>query len=452
VKNTLSKFKDQRFVFVQTVVFLSAILILSSCKDDELLGIELQPDGQFDTLAITDNLSIEAFTLLGEPQRSDEAQSFVGKVQSDQFGTSESSLLLNFDILQGNTDIDFTIYQVDSVVLSLRPNLIFGVPKNAIPIEVFELNETLLVSEEYQSDFDPEVKTTAIGSTTFSFSRQLKVPETVTIDTVTEVFQFRIKLDNELGEYLKEGIGDASAQSTEDFQEYFKGLMIKVGAGLDPTLTGAIYSMALLTGESGIKVYTSESGNVQNTEVIEYPITSKCARINKITHDYSSSLAQTYLDDVSNNDDLLFVQGLAGLRTEIHIPGLYEFGVNNNTAIAKAVLQFELANEQNGELSNSQRLYLLDLEKDGSESLTLDYIYSPSRSGGKFDEDINGYQFDITRHVQRIVQEAQKGVDVNYGLRLHAQVPVLNGNDTAHNVLKGLDNIALKLYHTDLNN
>ena len=40
--------------------------------------------------------------------------------------------------------------------------------------------------------------------------------------------------------------------------------------------------------------------------------------------------------------------------------------------------------------------------------------------------------FDITRHVQRIVDEAQYGRDVNYGLRLHAQVPVLNGNDTAH--------------------
>lgn len=452
MRNTLLKFKTQRFVFVQTVVFLSAILVLSSCKNDDLLGIDIQPDGQFDTLALIDNLTIEAFTLIGEPQRSDEAQSFVGKVQSDQFGTSESALILNFDLLQGTADIDFSKFQVDSVVLTLRPNQIFGVPKTPLPIEIFELQETLLVSEDYQTDFDPEVSTTSIGSSIFSFPRQLKVPETVTVDSLTEVYQFRIRLDNALGTYLKDGVGDPAVGTTEEFQAYFKGIMVKVGSGLDPSLPGAIYSMALLTGESGIKVYTSEISSSTNTELIEYPITSKCARINKISHDYSGSLAQTYLDDVTNSDDLLFVQGLAGLRTEIHIPGLYDFGVNNNSAIAKAILQFELADEQNDELTNSEQLYLLDLEIDGSESLTLDYIYSPARSGGKFDSEINGYQFDITRHVQRIVQEAQKGVDVNYGLRLHAQVPVLNGNDTAHNVIKGLDNIALKLYHTDLNN
>ena len=249
-------------------------------------------------------------------------------------------------------------------------------------------------SEVYTSDIDIDVDLTPIGTSSFSFGRQFKVPETISTDSVSEVFQYTITLDNSLGEYLKDGLSDAGASDTEGFQEYFKGLMIKVADDMDPSLSGAIYSMALLTGESGIKVYVSDA---ENTETIEYPITSRCARINKIDHDYSGSLAQTYLDDGTNNDDIVFVQGLGGLRTEIQIPELYDFGVENHTAIAKAVLRFELADEQHPELTNSKQLYLLDLESDGSESLTLDYIYSPNRSGGKFDEDINGYEFDITR-------------------------------------------------------
>ena len=126
MKKTLQKINVQRFAFVQAVVFLSALLTFSACNDDELLGLELQPEGQYDTLAITDNLVVEAFTLVGEPQRSDEAQSFVGRVQSEEFGSTESALILNFDLLTGNTVIDFTNYDVDSVVLHLRPNLIFG--------------------------------------------------------------------------------------------------------------------------------------------------------------------------------------------------------------------------------------------------------------------------------------------------------------------------------------
>ena len=442
----------KRFVERQTVVVLILItLVAVSCNEGGLLGLEVQPDGQYDTITLTDSFSVRAFTLEGERQRSDEAQSYIGHLQSPEFGSTESALIVNFSLITGNTVISLSGYSVDSVVLHLRPNQIYGVPQDEMPIDIFRVNEVLDVDVDYFSDFIPETETMAITQAVLKYPRQLKPTDTINVDGEAEPFQFRIPLDIATGQELLNHLIDSDGlEDTEAFQNVYEGLMIKpTPGGLAAEATGAIYSMALLTGESGIRVYVS---NDTERETLKFPINSKCARINQYQHDYQNSLAETYLNDSKDNDDLLFVQGLSGLRSEVHIPGLYNFGALNNTAIAKAILKFELSDKQNAFLGNSFQLFLLDLDADNLESLTLDYVYSPGRSGGRYDEESNGYEFDITRHVQRIVDAARSGEDVNYGLRLHAQVPVLNGNDTAHNIIRGLDNIAVKLYHTDLNN
>lgn len=448
-------FLSQRFVQRQAVVvFVSLLIGFSGCKEDGLLGLEVQPEGQYDTLTMTDTFSVRAYTLVGERQRSDEAQSFIGRLQSPEFGTSESALILNFAMITGNTAKELGSYSVDSVVLHLRPNQIYGTPTDAVPVEILRLNEIISSSEDYYSDFAPEVSATPIGNTILSYPRQIKATDTISVDGDPEPFQFRIPLDMEIGQELFDLVNKNSANTaddTEDFQSKFFGFMIRSNGTLAAEATGAIYSFALLTGESGIRVYITNDTSGKR-DVIEFPVNSQCARINQYIHDYTGSLAETYLNSATKNDDLLFVQGLSGLRSEIQIPGLYDFGLSNKTAIAKATLNFTLSERQNQALGNSFRLYLLDLDADDTESLTLDYIYSPTRAGGKYDDETNGYEFDITRHVQRVVESAYTGQDVNYGLRLHAQVPVLNGNDTAHNIIQGLDNIVVKLYHTDLNN
>lgn len=420
-----------------------------SCKDNNLLGIELQPEGQFDSLAIVDTFDVNAFSIHGERQRTDEAQSFLGKVNSPIFGSTESALILNFSMITGNTQVDFTGYSVEAVTLHIRPNKVYGDPTEAIPVEVFELNQQIFKDSSYYSDFDPVLKPSKIGSANLSSGAQIKSTDSITVDGESEAYQFLIPLDLSVGEFLKKGLDDKITLDLKSFQSYFYGLMLKVQEGYVPNGDGAIYSLALLTGESSIRMKLI---NGTETEYINYPLTSLCARINTFNHDYSGSLTETYLNNGSSDDDLVFVQGLSGTKAEVHIPGLYQFGVEHKSAVAKATLAFKLASEQPTALGHSKQLYLLELESDGSESLTLDYIYSKTRSGGRYNADENGYTFDITRHVQRIMEEAQMGRNVNYGLRLHAQVPVLNGNDTAQNVIQGLDNIVLTLYHTDINN
>ncbi|MEX2597495.1 MAG: DUF4270 family protein, partial [Salibacteraceae bacterium] len=153
--------------------------------------------------------------------------------------------------------------------------------------------------------------------------------------------------------------------------------------------------------------------------------------------------------------DYLFVQGMSGVKSLIEIPYLDEFGANTELAVNWATMSFEVADVQPDYLELSPQLYLLDYEieqggTDTIETLTLDYTFSTTRYGGIYDESAKTYTFDVTRQVQKIIDNAKMGKDVNLGFTLNAQVPVLNDNREHQNALKGSDNIVFKVYYTDI--
>lgn len=448
MKKTSLDLRNQRFAWWRAVVaFMIPLFVASGCKDDKVLGLELQPEGEFDPVGVLDTFTVKAFTLEGERQRSDEAQSYIGKLQSDMFGTSESALIMNFRLQVNNIYLEnASSFNVDSVILHLQPTSAYGRFTDPVPVEVFEINQRIYADSAYFSDFSPRLEESAVGNYTMRLSKQISPLDSVIVDGQSKPFQFRIPLEQQLGEHLLAGLGSSYA-TNNSFQEYFNGLMVKVSDQMDASLDGAVYGFSLLDEQSGLSLYISTA---TTDTVVFYPLNNTTARINQFKHDYSNSLIQDYLNDPSTNEDLLFVQGMAGTRAEIQIPSLYTFGQEANIAINKATLSFTVADQQPDIYGNAQQLFLLDLEEGGIESLTLDYIYSPTRSGGQLDDASGTYTFDVTRHVQKVLEEAKLGNDVNYGLRLHAQVPVINGNDTTQNVVKGSDNIVLKLYHTDL--
>ncbi|NCG29245.1 MAG: hypothetical protein GWP27_02115, partial [Bacteroidetes bacterium] len=100
-------------------------------------------------------------------------------------------------------------------------------------------------------------------------------------------------------------------------------------------------------------------------------------------------------------------------------------------------------------------LYLLDVQydesnNDSAETLTLDYVFSTTRHGGFLVDD--EYVFDVTRQIQQALLDANAGNNSNYGFRLNAQVPIINGNVRDQNILKGSENIVLRIYYTDISN
>jgi len=146
---------------------------------------------------------------------------------------------------------------------------------------------------------------------------------------------------------------------------------------------------------------------------------------------------------------------MAGAKAFIDIPYLDEFALQTDAAISLATIAFTLDGAQPDYLEPSSLLYLLDYEvsfEDGDtiETLNLDYVFSTNRHDGNLDEENGTYTFDITRQVQKVIEAAQQGDDINLGFTLNAQVPVLNDNRVRQNIIQGSDNIVFKVFFTDI--
>ncbi len=452
------KFLKQRLAIWRAVLFFSIILISGSCKDDRLLGLDVLPDGSLDHLQLIDTLTIESYSFMSESQRSDNYRNFVGKLNSPEFGTSSSNWAFNLtspsEAVTVLENIEDTV-GIDSVVLYIRPVNVYGDITENLEIEVYELAEAL-DDTAYFSDTNLTLNPLPIATETWSFESHDDFLDTTVIVTDSFLFKIGVSLPNSIGSRLLKGSGRDYTDS-ESLQRFFKGLMIKVSENYQPAGNGALYDFITSSVNSFVQVFytVEEEDGTTSQYFVRYPINNSSLRVNEQSNDPSGSLLDQYLQDPSKTDDLLFVQGLSGSKAQINIPHLNNLGENTLLAVSKATLTVPVASEQPTNFDRSSKLYLLDVQydesnNDSAETLTLDYVFSTTRHGGFLVDD--EYVFDVTRQIQQALLDANAGNNSNYGFRLNAQVPIINGNVRDQNILKGSENIVLRIYYTDISN
>lgn len=436
----------KRFAFWQTVVFCG-IILFASCNRDNLLGLEVQPEDALEGMNLIDTFTIKARTIIPDADRSSQLRNYVGLLSNEVFGDASATLYINFNLESENVRLDLpaSAYVVDSLVLNVVPFYAYGDSTKPAEFEVFTMEEAPDINEIYTSDKSFRTDDVAIGSHSFQY-RTSNLLDTAYRGEV-------IHLDKDIGSYLLQGIGTGYTNS-DQFKSYLKGLAIK------PTGGEAIFNLVTVGDGRGLTLYyhyTDEEGNVV-PQSLTYKAANTTSRINEFNLSYKNAIVEEYLNNYEKGTDKLFVQGMSGVKAEIQIPHLNAFALKSHAAIGRASLTVELDDLKPGGIGfdPSSRLYLLDYEVDPStgdtvQTLTLDYVTSTNRHGGFLE---NGkYTFDITRQVQRMVDEARSGVlNRNLGFTINAQVVVLNENVCQQNVLKGSDNIVFKLYYTDLTN
>jgi len=423
-------------------------VFVASCKDDKLLGLEVQPEGEFDRIKLVDTIEVLANSAYGERQRSDEAQSFIGRIRNDVFGQSSSALMFNLRMASSvEADPGLSDYTIDSVVLYLRPYNIYGNYTEAIPIEVYQLREKIYLDSIYYSDYTPQIDDQLLGTEELKFTKSdFSDKDTIRVSGVKQQYLYTVRLDNDFGSNLVAGLGK-DYTNTETLQDYFKGFYIKVADVFQPESYGAVYQFALTSGESGLKVYMSKPGN--ESQILNLGINASNARVNLFSHNYTSSVIEDYISDNTNSDEEIFIQGMAGTSANIEIPGLNHFGRDKSYAISKAELTLKISEEMSAYYVPASRLYLLTFNDSGEERFTLDFVNSPSRNGGLLNSTESSYTFDISRHIQSVLDASKQGDDINFGFSIRSQVPAINGNEPSQTALAGKD-IELKIYYTDL--
>lgn len=446
MKSTLKTTRIQRFALGQAVLFLFGLVFFSSCKDDNLVGIEAQPNGEFDGLVSVDTFTVLTSTRKSDPISSLNYQTNLGRITNPEFGTTTSNLAFDFVIGSVSPPSDYDNYTIDSVVLHLRPTGYYGNFDEGAEVEIFRLEEPLNL-DAYTSDFQPTIGANALTSFNLSLpNASIDSLPRVTFNgdtTREEAFSFRIPLPLKIGEEFKNWFRDSDPDLA------FNGLYLRVKEDNNAG-SGAIYQFSLLSPESRVRLYLTNYEDTSQTQTVAtFAVGSNANRVGVYQHDFISSDVEMALNSTSGTDEKIYLSGLAGTKGEVKIPSLSTFADGRNLAVSKAELTIPVDTSQTDLFKSYSRIYFLDDDPDG-ETFTLDFLTSQTRHNGLYDATTGSYSFDITRSIQKIFDESNSGVDVNYGFTLNTEVPVENGNSRSQIVLMGSENAQLKIFYSDI--
>lgn len=426
--------KNKKFSRQIFIAFCLLLFAITSCNNQNNIGLEILPDG--DLINVRNTVikeDISSFTYIEDLIRTDEAS---------------SSLLgsLN-DTLFGNTTIDFaaqfrlyeypkfgTNARADSIRLYMYYRLIYGDTITPQHFKVYELESAIDFDSEYKQDVD--LKSLAypqlLGERTY-------VPRVTLDSTTADTFYqlITIPIDLWLGQKLIEA-DSLTMVNNDNFLEYFKGLVIeseKISGQGGTILSLEASSSSAFQGSALVLYYSNDdiktSAGTDSALVMPYIISQYSARVNRITHDYTTAPFYENMNSETTQDSLIYIQATGGLKSRILISDLTSWGDSVNTAINKAELIFQIdtiASQVHKFIPPTQLLFTI-VDSTGVERLPIDYVFSPTFYGGALQEDYT-YHFNITQHLQQIID----GTAENLGFYL---TPAQKNNEAKRVILKG---------------
>ncbi|MDD2382345.1 MAG: DUF4270 domain-containing protein, partial [Mariniphaga sp.] len=400
----------------------------TSCNEPNDLGMNLLPSTDLIEINnIVEKNSISSYTYTEDAIRTDEAtRSLLGIFDDPVFGRTTINFASQFRMQY--TPNYGTNPEADSIMLYLYYRYIYGDSTTTQRINVYELNENLIVDT-----------TSASGGTyDYPYYQNVDLKSMASSEKIGEIeFVPEIKQDSVYGDTLYQllkiplniSLADklVNADSThmvnnDQFLEFFKGLYFE--SEKDAGQGGAIISLEAAAGSnfqgSALLVYYNNAENKlkASPDTLYYPyvISKFSARVNSITHDYSGTSFYPNLNTETGNDSLIFLQSTGGLKSKILIDNLIQWRDSANTAINKAELIFQIDSviSEVDKYAPPSQLLLLAINEEGKEYIPIDYYFSPLFYNGRLNSQDYTYKFNITQHLQQIID----GETENYGFFL----------------------------------
>jgi hypothetical protein len=431
---------------LQPTLILSFLLLTSllynACTDPTLAGADLL-DEDIAEVDFTDTFSLATVTLPDEavqtfsPFSIDQLSTYLfGDMVDPVFGRASSAINVQFYPYVGNgstqnpdalNPIAFEDYiAIDSVVL-LLPYSTSGFYGNltdqTFEMSISELDQVINVDDDYFSDFPVPTKAgiltthsfmpSATDTLTFFDYREDNSGE-ISIDTISYA-HLRVPIPTAFGDSLLQAYYTDSTvyESRLGFLTRFPGLR------LEPTLeTEGMVRFFLSSSStapartSGLHVYYRDSSDQARRYLFNFN-PNQNIRFPTFEHDYSGTVVEEYLDGGAENDSLIFLQGMAGTSGQLRLPDLSELG---DVVINKAELTMYVADLEDGDTTYAvpRQLVLAYENEDGESEFVSDLIVAdlnadvPVDFGGVPEEDedtgLTRYQFNISTHLQRVIE------------------------------------------------
>lgn len=412
-----------RFFRLDLLTLLISLFILGSCKNQDTVGLPVSNEVS-GTLLVDDNIAINTIpedTVITSALTKTPLAYFKDNI----IGTTESNIATAISLPGGTA---FTLptgsLTVDSAVLIMRyADGFYGDSLSSnYKANIYQLTETPSSSTYYYNNKTWGHGTTLIGSRSFNVRPKtiIQVRDIVTgsADTLKKVpAQLRIPLTSD---FIQRNLFNASTAALANntiFQNAVKGLYIT----LDKNQSGVGGAIMFNLDSSSINVYyKATTTSAVDTAVATLSLGTHAAEI-KYTH--TSAVTAALNNTQSNN--VVYLQGLAGLRAKISFPNLSTlFGTTNLNTIVLNRAELVLTPSPGSDIPfipqpqlymyryniANQRTVLPDA--NGSSSGALDSRYfSTAIFGGGYDQTQKSYHFVITGYLQDLL----RGKTIDYG-------------------------------------
>lgn len=399
--NTFSRLK------LKYVLIISISVILYNCKKEKnIIGAELQ-DSDISVNQLS-NFKLNTYIKESDSLKSDELSvSTLGSYVDPVLGKTDAGFYTQIRLSSDNVNFFptgvLTDIVLDSVVFAIQIKDFYGdlTPQT---FEIYEIAEEIIKDSSYYT-----------SSSFSSMLMNLVKPgtETITPNPTSKVLvgndslpaQLRINLSKTFGQKIIDESGNTTLSDNDNFSQFINGLYVKVNNASQISGEGAILLLDLLSKNSKITLYYKDTAK-SDTLTFDLLLNSFCARVNKVTHDYTGTLVQSQFMDSTLGKTNVYIQGLAGITTQIELTDIMNLK-DSNIIINKAVLSLPVDFSTGSALEPNTQLLILRNENEEKFLLPDQTQYSGQGGldnvGGKWNEDDKQYEFIITRYVNNLL-------------------------------------------------
>ena len=406
---------------------LVLFMALSACKNNEgNIVITGQQKSDQLTLFRTDTFTLKTSTVLEDSLPANNLTYVLfGEFHDPLLGKSKASIYAKMNILAPENNFPNTI-EPDSALLyiPLVDGLNFyGNSLTKQQIKIYQLDETLIGTNiYYQKQSKPKLNKN-VSTDFYGYIYQQKFDSIgYKKGKIGLKPGLLIKLSKEFARQLQQMPSEAY-QTNEGLLKHFSGIAI------------VAQNDELSPGEGGVGVLDLANAiniNYRAKILLYYNDTStyifgfdgRSTIINSSETGPYPEFVESQLKEPNKNYNTTYVQALNGVKTKIEIPyllNLVQSGSHgeNNVGINNATLRLYVDDNTNANYFAPPRMNLFQPISRSSDRnrLVEDALASPTKFGGVFNDKGRYYQFDITRHLQNVLNDkAFEGKDNNLGL------------------------------------
>lgn len=406
------------------LVFLAAF---SACKRNEG-NIVITGQQKSDQLKLfrADTFTLKASTVVEDSLPANNlTYVLLGEFHDPLFGKSKASIYAKMNILAPENKFPNTI-EPDSALLYIP--LVDGLNfyGNSLikqKIKIYALDETILGTNiYYQKQSKPRVNKNV--STDFYGTIYQQKLDSIGYQKGKMGLKpgLLIKLSKEFARQLQQMPSEAY-QTNEGLLKHFNGIaIVPQNDELNPGEGG--FGVFDLANAININYRAKILLYYNDTSTYIFGFDGRSTIVNTSETGPYPEIIEVQLRQPNKQYNTTYVQALNGVKTKIEIPyflNLVQSGTHgeNNVGINNATLRLYVDENTTVNYFAPPRMNLFQPTSRSSDRnrLVEDALAAPTKFGGVFNDKGRYYQFDITRHLQNVLNDmAFKGIDNNLGL------------------------------------